>query len=193
MYYLTWCILLSFCLQKGIFSDFDWFWTRLDNCVTSKEKRSYQMSHFAKSVVWNLTARSFVFFQSWPLGRNYLKEFANISFSFLFFNLELKRQIRACTAFFFSRKPHPIPNQNEQSVYLVLDRKSAKTISFGLEHAYAAYSVYKGITPGRKSKYLKSSVRGPECPLNASFGRDMHFEKERIDLKGWYWNQTTQR
>ena len=163
-------------------------------CVTSKEKRSYQMSHFAKSVVWNLTARSFVFFQSWPLGRNYLKEFANISFSFLFFNLELKRQIRAYTTFFFSRNPHrPIPNQNEQSVFLVLDRKSAKTISFGLEHAYAAYSVYKGITPGGKSKYLKSSVRGPEWPLNVSFGRDMHFEKERIDLKGWYWNQTTQR
>ena len=51
-------------------------------------------------------------------------------------------------------------------------------------HGYVAYNVYKGITPGRKSKYLKSSVRGPECPLNASFGRDMHFEKERIDLKG---------
>ena len=193
MYYLTWCILLSFCLQKGIFSDFDWFWTRLDNCVTSKEKRSYQMSHFAKSVVWNLTARSFVFFQSWPLGRNYLKEFANISFSFLFFNLELKRQKRACTAF-FSLENHTQFQTKMSKVYtLVLDRKSAKTISFGLEHAYAAYSVYKGITPGRKSKYLKSSVRGPECPLNASFGRDMHFEKERIDLKGWYWNQTTQR
>ena len=40
------------------------------------------------------------FFQSWPPGRNYVKEFANISFSFLFFNLELKRQIRAYTTFF---------------------------------------------------------------------------------------------
>ena len=84
---------------------------------------------------------------------------------------------------FFLRKPYPIPNQNEQSVYPFLDGKSAKTISFGLAHAFVAYSGYKGITPGRKSKYLKSSVRGPECPLNASFGRDMHFEKERIDLK----------
>ena len=26
------------------------------------------------------------FFQSWPPGRNYVKEFANVSFSFLFFN-----------------------------------------------------------------------------------------------------------
>ena len=51
---------LSFCLQKGIFSNFDWFWVRLDDCVKSKEKRSYQMSHFAKSVVWTLTARSWV-------------------------------------------------------------------------------------------------------------------------------------
>ena len=90
---------------------------------------------------------------------------------------------------FFPRKPYPIPNQNEQSVYPFLDRKSAKTISFGLAHAFVAYSGYKGITPGRKSKYLKSSVRGPECPLNASFGRDMHFEKERIDLKVWYWTK----
>ena len=90
---------------------------------------------------------------------------------------------------FFLRKPYPIPNQNEQSIYPFLDRKSAKTISFGLAHAFVAYSGYKGITPGRKSKYLKSSVRGPQCPLNASFGRDMHFEKERIDLKGWYWTK----
>ena len=72
--------------------------------------------------------------------------------------------------------------QSIRSVYPFLDRKSAKTISFGLAHAFVAYSGYKGITPGRKSKYLKSSVRGPECPLNASFGRDMHFEKERIDF-----------
>ena len=95
--------------------------------------------------------------------------------------MELKRQIRSYTAFFPSKT---IPNSkpNEQSVYLFLDRKSAKTISFGLAHAFVAYSGYKGITPERKSKYLKSSVRGPECPLNASFGRDMHFEKERIDL-----------
>ena len=47
-----------------------------------------------------------------------------------------------------------------------------------------AYSVFKGIFPGRESKYLKNSVRGPEFPLNVTFVRDMHFEKERIDLKG---------
>ena len=85
---------------------------------------------------------------------------------------------------FFRRKPQPIPNQNERSVYQFLDRKSAKTISFGVAHAYVAYSLFKGIFPVRESKYLKNSVRGPECPLNASFVRDMHFEKERIDLKG---------
>ena len=54
----------------------------------------------------------------------------------------------------------------------------------GVAHTYVAYSVFKGIFPGRESKYLKNSVRGPEFPLNASFVRDMHFEKERIDLKG---------
>ena len=69
-------------------------------------------------------------------------------------------------------------------MYPVLGRKKAKTISFGVAHIYVAYSVFKGIFPGRESKYRKNSVRGPECPLNASFGRDMHFEKERIDLKG---------
>ena len=90
---------------------------------------------------------------------------------------------------FFPRKPLPIQNQNEQSVCPFLDRKSAKTISFGVAHTHVAYSVYKGIFPGRESKYLKNSVRGPECPLNASFVRDMHFEKERIDLKGWYWTK----
>ena len=90
------------------------------------------------------------FFQSWPLVRNYVKEFANISFSFLCFNLELKRQIRAYTAFFFPRKPHPITNQNEQSVYPFLDQNSAKTISFGLAHANLAYSVYKGNNPWKK-------------------------------------------
>ena len=90
---------------------------------------------------------------------------------------------------FFPRKPNPIPNQNEQSVYPFLDRKSAKTISFGVAHTYVAYSVFKGIFPGRESKYLKNSVRGPEFPLNVSFVRDMHFEKERIDLKGWYWTK----
>ena len=41
-------------------------------------------------------------------------------------------------------------------------------------------------SPGKKSKYLKNFVRGPGCPLNASFGRDMHFEREGIDLKGSY-------
>ena len=56
-------------------------------------------------------------------------------------------------------------------------------------HTYVAYSVFKGIFPGRESKYLKNSVRGPEFPLNVSFVRDMHFEKERIDLKGWYWTK----
>ena len=56
-------------------------------------------------------------------------------------------------------------------------------------HTYVAYSVFKEIFPGRESKYLKNSVRGPECPLNVSFVRDMHFEKERIDLKGWYWTK----
>ena len=50
-------------------------------------------------------------------------------------------------------------------------------------------SVIKAIFPGRESKYLKTSVRGPECLLNASFVRDMHFVKERIDLKGWYWTK----
>ena len=58
-----------------------------------------------------------------------------------------------------------------------------------MAHTYVAYSVFKGIFPGRESKYLKNSVRGPEFPLNVSFVRDMHFEKERIDLKGWYWTK----
>ena len=100
----------------------------------------------------------------------------------------MKRQIRSYTAFFPSKT---IPNSKPKwaKCIPVFRPKSAKTISFGLAHAFVAYSGYKGITPGRKSKYLKSSVRGPECPLNASFGRDMHFEKERIDLKVWYWTK----
>ena len=43
-------------------------------------------------------------FQSWPPGRNCVIEFANISFSFLFIYLELKRQI-ILTRRFFARKP----------------------------------------------------------------------------------------
>ena len=35
------------------FSDFDCFWVRLDDCVKSKDENSYQMSHFAKSVLWS--------------------------------------------------------------------------------------------------------------------------------------------
>ena len=96
---------------------------------------------------------------------------------------------------FFPRKPYPIPNQNEQSVIPVFRPKKRKnhilwggTYLCGL-HTYVAYSVFKEIFPGRESKYLKNSVRGPECPLNVSFVRDMHFEKERIDLKGWYWTK----
>ena len=58
-----------------------------------------------------------------------------------------------------------------------------------MAHTYVAYSVFKGLFPGKKSKYLKNFVRGPGCPLNASFGRDMHFEKERIDLKGSRWTK----
>ena len=80
---------------------------------------------------------------------------------------------------FFPRKPYPIPNQNEQSVYPLLDRKSAKTISFGVAHTYVAYSVFKGLFPGRESKYRNNSVRWPEYPLNASFVRDMHSWKRK--------------
>ena len=127
-------------------------------------------------------------FQSWPLGRNYVKEFANSSFCFLFFNLELKRLIRACTAFFPS-KTTPNSKPKLAKCIPVFRPKKRKNHILWVAHAYVAYSVYKWITPGIKSKYLKSSVRGPECPLNASFGRDMHFEKERIDLKGWYWTK----
>ena len=42
-----------------------------------------------------------------------------------------------------------------------------------------AYSEFKGIFPVRESKYRKNSVRGPECPLNASFVRDMHSWKRK--------------
>ena len=63
------------------------------------------------------------------------------------------------------------------------------SFSFGVAHTYVAYSVFKDIFPGKKSKYLKNFVRGPGCPINASFGRDMHFEKERIDLKGSHWTK----
>ena len=44
-----------------------------------------------------------------------------------------------------------------------------KTIPFGVAHTNMAHT---RISPGRKSKYLTNSVRGPECPLNASFGRE---------------------
>ena len=80
---------------------------------------------------------------------------------------------------FFPRKPYPIPNQNEQSVYPHLDRKSTKAMSFGVAHTYVAYSVIKGIFPGRESKYRNNSVRWPEYPLNASFVRDMHSWKRK--------------
>ena len=80
-------------------------------------------------------------------------------------------------------------DKSHNSVNQFLDRKSAKTISFELAHTYVAYSVFKGIFPGKKSRYLKNFVRGPGFPLNASFGRDMHFEKERINLKGSYWTK----
>ena len=42
-----------------------------------------------------------------------------------------------------------------------------------------AYSVFKGIFPVRESKYRNNSVRGPECPLNASFVRDMYSWKRK--------------
>ena len=51
------------------------------------------------------------------------------------------------TRHIFPRKPYPIPNQEEQSVYPFLDRKSAKTISFWVAHTYVAYGVYKGENP----------------------------------------------
>ena len=58
---------------------------------------------------------------------------------------------------FFPRKPYPIPNQNEQSVYPFLDRKSAKTISFGLAYAYVAYSVYSCVEKGCRKKCTRQS------------------------------------
>ena len=52
------------------------------------------------------------------------------------------------------------------------------------------HGFHKETSPGRKSKYLRNSVRGPGCPLNASFGRETLKRKElvwRVD------NQTVQR
>ena len=65
------------------------------------------------------------FFQSWPLSRNYIKEFANISFSFLFFNLELKRQIRAYTAF-FSFENHSQFQTKMSKVYIRFQTEKAQ-------------------------------------------------------------------
>ena len=120
-------------------------------------------------------------FQSWPLGRNYVIEFANISFSFLFINLELKRQIRSYTAFFPSKT---IPNSKPKWAKCIPVFRPKKC-----KNHILWVGTFKGIFPGKKSRYLKNFVRGPGSPLNASFGRDVHFEKERIDLKGSYWTK----
>ena len=69
------------------------------------------------------------------------------------------------------------------------DGSSTKTLGKSRFHCQNNWSGWPVLTNGKRPKYLKSSVRGPECPLNASFGRDMHFEKERIDLKGWHWTK----
>ena len=52
---------------------------------------------------------------------------------------------------FFPRKPYPIPNQNEQSVYPFLDRKSAKIISIPMW--LTVYS--REYSPGKNPSILK--------------------------------------
>ena len=43
------------------------------------------------------------------------------------------------TLLYFPRKPYPIPDQNEQHLYLFSHRNGAKTIPFGAAHTYMAY------------------------------------------------------
>ena len=53
----------------------------------------------------------------------------------------------------FPRKPWPIPEQNEQSVYPFSDQKAPKTIPFGAAHTYMAYKKEQlpPPPPGRES------------------------------------------
>ena len=95
----------------------------------------------------------------------------------------------ASTRHFFPRILYPIPNQNEQSVYPFLDRKSAKAISLGW-HIPMWLTVYlREYSPGENPSILKILSAGLSSLLNTLFGRDMHFEKERIYLQGWYWTK----
>ena len=94
------------------------------------------------------------------------------------------------TRHFFPRKT--IPNSKPKwakCIYPFLDRKSTKTISFGW-HIPMWLTVYlREYSPGENPSILKILSAGLSALLNTSFGRDMYFEKERIDLKVWYWTK----
>ena len=75
-------------------------------------------------------------------------------------------------------------------VWTVFNRPKKRKKKHTLWGGTYLYGWYKEISPGRKSKYLRNSVRGPGCPLNTSFGRETLKRKElvwRVD------NQTVQR
>ena len=95
-------------------------------------------------------------FQTWPLGRNYHNviiwlrleckqktlqshffEFAYFSFFLFIWNWKHKY---VHTRPYFPRKPHPIPDQNGQSVYPFSDQKGPKTLPFGAAHTYMAHT-----------------------------------------------------
>ena len=59
-------------------------------------------------------------------------------FSFLFFHLKLKRQIRSYTPV-VSSKNHTQFQTKKGKMYLFSDRKGAKTIPFGATHTYMTY------------------------------------------------------
>ena len=44
-------------------------------------------------------------------------------------------------------------------------------------------------SPEENPSILKILSAGLSSLLNTLFGQDRHFEKERIDLQGWYWTK----
>ena len=126
-------------------------------------------------------------FQTWslkfiPLGRNSAKEFA--FFFFFLIHLKLKQQTRSYTPVIPSKT---IPDSKPKWAKCIsVFNRPKKRKSHTLWGGTYLHGFHKETSPGRKSKYLRNSVRGPGCPLNASYGRETkHFEKERIGLKGW--------
>ena len=99
-------------------------------------------------------------FQSWPPGRNYVIEFANISFSFLFINLELKRQIHSYATFFPSNTIANSKPKWAKCIPVFRPKKRKNHILLGGTYLCGLQCIWGYIPREKKSKYLKNLSAG---------------------------------